>query len=250
MHLPLQLQKYLLQDWTNKWNQADKSKPEFVDLLLIMASCYRTGFGGEKNLGKAKELEIEAAKHGSDVGEITSLTYGLLDGFDPTITAQQKISWLRDSVTTILFRKKSAINEAQAEKEQDRMAQFRAAIDAISDEWCELSFLHSFINSYMTWWEILNGDFDGAVQDPLFCFAIDGDISNLIAAMDSNPDWRSRRKYGFTLLHVAVDYCQEQVVRSENQLYFFVCDFIRIIECLYLLFLCRVGPGLRRIAKH
>lgn len=233
MHLPLQLQKYLFQDWTNKWNQAEKSKPEFVDLLLIMASCYRTGFGGEMNPGKAKELKIEAARHGSDVGQITGLTYGLLDGFDPTTTAQQKISWLRDAATTIFFRKKPAINEAQATKEQGRMAQFRAAINAISDEWSEVSLVHSFINSYMTWWEIPNGDFDSAAQDPLFCFAVDGDISNLTAAIDSNLDWVSRRKDGFTLLHVAVDYCREQVVRSENQIHPFVCDFFGIIECLY-----------------
>jgi len=214
MEIPQQLQKYLFEDWNKRWDQCEKSNSEYVDLILIIILCYRTGFGGEKDLSKAKKLEIEAAKLGSDIGQITSLTYGLLDGFEHSITAHEKVTWLKNSLSTIFFPKRPAIDEMQEMEEQTRKIRFCAALNAISDESSEISFLHSFISSWMTWWEILNGAFDSAEQDPLFSCAIEGGVSGLIAAIDSDLEWRSRRKDGFTLLHVAADYCQEHIIRS------------------------------------
>ncbi|EON69346.1 serine/threonine protein kinase [Coniosporium apollinis CBS 100218] len=219
MHLPLQLQQYLRQQWQRDCDLIDPSNAENLDLLLVLASCFRTGFGGEKNLAKAKALELEAANYGSDVGQIKSLTYGLLNGFDSSITAEQKVTWLKAALGTIGFLKRPIADEEQKLKEHERMIQFRAALDAVSDDFIEICLLHSFIKSHMTEWEILRGEFDGAAQDPVFCWAVDGNMLGLTTALDLEPTLLLRRKDGFTLLHVAVDYCQEHIVRKLVQEY-------------------------------
>jgi len=220
MHLPIQLQQCLLQDWNDKWNVADQANRENLDLLLVLACCYRTGFGGEKHLVKAKELELQAARCGSSIGQAKCLATGLLNGFDQSVTEEQQIAWLKAALGVIFIRELSDSDEEQKMIEKDRRNRFHALLDAVPEPSFRLGLFHAFINAHMTEWEIPNGDFDGVAQDPLFCWVIEGDLASLSVAIDTEPRLLLCRKEGFTLLHVAVDYCQEHIITSE------ICLFI------------------------
>lgn len=113
----------------------------------------------------------------------------------------------------------------QEVEEQNRLVQFQALLDAISETSLTMSLFHSFIKVLMTEWEILNGDFDSAAHDPLFCWAVDGNLSSLSAAIDADPELLQCRKAGFTLLHVAADYCHEHIVRGKTQLFVLILQF-------------------------
>ena len=212
-HLPVTLQQHLLQEWVKKKETADQSSTEYLDLLMVLASSYRTGFAGTKDLSKARELALEAARRGSDAGQITSLSYSLLDGLGLRISTGEKVAWLKAALSKICFSGKQG-----ADPVQDR---FRAALDTVPDELLETSLLYSFIKSHMTIWEILNGDFDNAAEDPLFALAVNGELSSIIATLDSDLELLLRRKDGFTLLHVATDYCQTQMMRGRTPISIF-----------------------------
>ncbi|KAF7505090.1 hypothetical protein GJ744_001309 [Endocarpon pusillum] len=66
----------------------------------------------------------------------------------------------------------------------------------------------------MTESEVLNGEFDGAAGDPLFGLVVKGDMEGLTATLSVHRALLQRRKDGYTLLHVAVDYCHEQIIRG------------------------------------
>lgn len=219
MHMPLQLQQCLLQGWKDKWNVADQANRENLDLLLVLACCYRTGFGGEKDLAKAKELELQAARCGSSVGQAKCLTTGLLDGFDQSVTAEQQIAWLKAALGEIFIREASNSDEKQKLEEKDRRIRFHTSLDVVPETSFKMGLFHSFIKAHATEWEIPNGDFDCASQDPLFCWVVDGDLSSLSVAIDADPRLLQCRKAGFTLLHVAVDYCKEHIIRSKIYLF-------------------------------
>jgi hypothetical protein len=214
--LSLHLQQCLLQEWEAKCKEADHTDQEDLDLLLVLALCSRTGFGGEKDLAKAKELELRAARCGSDVAAMKCLTMGLLDGFDPSITAEEQIAWLKTSISAYCIRKAPFSDTELTQKDQNRLGQFQDSLDAVLEPFLKICLFHSFIKAFMTEWEVLNGDFDGAAQDPPFCWATNGDFSKLSAALDADPRLLQHRKAGFTLLHVAADYVQEHVIESKT----------------------------------
>jgi len=224
-HLPLQLQQYLLQEWKAKWSVADQANQESLDLLMVLALCYRTGFGGEKDLAKAKELEQQAARCGSDFAQLKCLTTGLLDGFDQSITAEEQIAWLKVSLCATFIRQMPNSDGKQKLEEQNRLVRFQASLDAVSETFLKMGLFHSFIKALMTDWEVLNGDFDSAAQDPLFGWAVDGNLSSLSAAINADPELLQCRKAGFTLLHVAADYSHEHIVRSKTQLFIPLLQF-------------------------
>jgi hypothetical protein len=209
------LQQCLLQEWEAKCSVADQADQENLDLLLVLAFCSRTAFGGEKDLARAKKLELQAARRGSDVAAVKCLTNGLLDGFDPSITAEEQIAWLKTSLSAICIRKAPNSDRELKPEDHNRLVQFQDSLDAVLEPFSRIALFHSFIKAFMTDWEVLNGSFDGAAQDSTFCWAVNGDISKLSAALDADPRLLQHRKAGFTLLHVAVDYIQEHVVRSK-----------------------------------
>ncbi|KAH8694340.1 hypothetical protein GQ44DRAFT_634909 [Phaeosphaeriaceae sp. PMI808] len=171
-------------------------------------TCYRIGFGGQKDLRKAEELELDAAQAGSDFGQIKSLFYSLLDGIELPISKEEKVIWLKQAVSIIFFPGKHSPDTVV---KQDR---FRTGFNSIPTESVEVSLLHSLIKSYMTEWEVLNGDFDNAAEDPLFGLVVKGDLEGLRAALSSDRLLVLRRMSGFTILHVATDYCHEDIIRE------------------------------------
>jgi ankyrin repeat protein len=187
---------------------------------MVVASCHRIGFGVQKDAAKAQELELEAAGLGSLVGQMTALFYSLLDGFNIPIPAEEKVAWLKRAVCAICFQ---GTQEPAAAAVQDR---FRAAIDAVPDKFLEVSLLHSFIEAYMTEWEVLDGEFDGAADDSLFGLVVSGDLEGLRARLSSDRTLLERRKDGFTLLHVATDYCYEQIIRGKASNVFMLLMFV------------------------
>jgi hypothetical protein len=213
--LPVHLQHCLLQEWEAKCQDADHADLENLDLLLVLALCSRTGFGGEKNLARAKELELRVARCGSDVAAQKCLINGLLNGFDPSITAEEQIAWLKTSISAYCIRKAPNSDRELTPEDQNRLDKFQDSLDVVLEPFLKICLFHSFIKAFMTDWEVLNGSFDGAAQDPPFCWAVNGDLSKLSAALDADPRLLQHRKAGFTLLHVAVDYVQEHVVRSK-----------------------------------
>ncbi|ERF73115.1 hypothetical protein EPUS_09189 [Endocarpon pusillum Z07020] len=141
---------------------------------------------------------------------MTALVYSLLDGTSLPIPAKAKVAWLKSALYAICFQGHKG---PSATAVQDR---FRAAIDAVPDEFVEVSLLHSFIGTCMTEWEVLNGNFDGAAGDPLFGLVVKGDVEGLTATLSVHRALLQRRKDGYTLLHVAVDYCHEQIIRGTD----------------------------------
>lgn len=176
---------------------------------MTIASCHRIGFGVPKDTVKARELELEAARLGSIFGQMAALINSLLDGIDLPIPTEEKVMWLKRTVSAICFQGK---HESDTNAVRDR---FRAAIDAVPDESLEVSLLHSFIGARMTEWEVLNEEFDGAADDPLFGFVVTGDLQGLTARLCSDKTLLDSRKDGFTLLHVATDYCHEHIIRGK-----------------------------------
>ena len=205
--IPTSIQKYLLREWESMKVSFEPANAEYHDILMVLASCYRAGFGGEKNKDKAFELELEAAQCGSEVGKIHSLMFSILDGFNLPIAHDQKLSWLMDAICFVFFPGPST-----PEHMQDR---FRTALEeAVPYALKEINLIHSFTQCNMRDWEILHGDFDGAAEDPLFSLAIQGDEANLISALDSDTSLVLCKKDGYTLLHVAADYGQEHIIRG------------------------------------
>ncbi|KAF7504470.1 hypothetical protein GJ744_002207 [Endocarpon pusillum] len=206
--IPIPLQRLLFQTWEESKNSTSKSAPQYPDLAMIVASCHRIGFGVQRDVAIARELELEAARFGSLLGQMTALVHSLLDGTSLPIPAKEKVAWLKSALYAMCFQGHKG---PSATAVQDR---FRAAIDAVPDEFVEVSLLHSFIGTCMTEWEVLNGEFDGAAGDPLFGLVVKGDVEGLTATLSVHRALLQRRKDGYTLLHVAVDYCHEQIIRE------------------------------------
>jgi ankyrin repeat protein len=93
---------------------------------------------------------------------------------------------------------------------------FRNALDHIPNELIQLGLLYSFVKSHMDERAVLNLGFDGAADDPLFSLVTNNDLDGLVRALKSDMQLLSRKKDGFTLLHVAADYCQKDMIRGKS----------------------------------
>ncbi|KAF2201712.1 ankyrin [Delitschia confertaspora ATCC 74209] len=157
---------------------------------------------------KARELELEAAKGGSDFGRVKALTYYLLDGISLGISEKEKTEWLRESLFMVMFPNEFRMNTTA---EQNR---FKTALEGLPEELAGHCLLYSFVKSCMTDWEVLNLDFNGAADDELFGLVVKEDLPGLRRALTDDPSLIRRRTDGYTLLHVAADYCHKDIIRE------------------------------------
>lgn len=186
-----------------------QSATEYAELLMVLAGSYRIGFGDPADIAKATALDFEAARLGSNLGRIKVLTYSLLEGLEVPITRDEKATWLEEAVSEMFF-----AGEPDPDKVL-RRTRFNDGLRSIQGDKLEDCLLFTFIKACLTQWEVLNGEFDGAAEDPLFSLVVNGDLAGLKSALTADPTSLDTKKDGFTLLHVATDHCQESIIRGQ-----------------------------------
>ncbi|KAG7402621.1 Ankyrin-1 [Fusarium oxysporum f. sp. raphani] len=180
--IPEAVQSLLLEDFEHRYSSAADGSPEVADLALVLSNCHSRGFGCPPSAAKAREYETLAAQAGSDAAQIQATFHGLVDGFDCSVTSEQKRVWLKTAICIIFF----GHNPDNA-----RRNAFLDALERVPVELLDHAILYSFSKSFMDERIIYNLEFDGAAEDELFSM-----------------------KGGFTILHVAADYCREEIIQD------------------------------------
>ncbi|WJG36103.1 uncharacterized protein FOBCDRAFT_189048 [Fusarium oxysporum Fo47] len=165
----------------------------------------RRGFGCPPSAAKALEYETLAAQAGSDAAQIQATFHGLVDGFDCSVTSEQKRVWLKTAICIIFF----GHNPNNA-----RRNAFLDGLERVSVELLDHAILYSFAKSFMDERIIYNLEFDGAAEDELFSMVVNDERDKLVAALKSDRKLLAQKKGGFTILHVAADYCREEIIQD------------------------------------
>jgi hypothetical protein len=187
---------------------ADPTSSDYGDLLLVLASCYRAGFGTAADTVVADALDLAAAELGSVVGQIKCLLRSVCSGIELPLSEAVELAWLKEAMGIICFAGKIRLDDVKT--------RFRESLDVVADKLIRPCLLITLIGSQMTDWEIYPIGFDGAAEEPLFGLIIRGDALTLAEALSSDAQLLHRRQAGFTLLHVAADYCQVEVIRGKS----------------------------------
>ncbi|KAH7211127.1 hypothetical protein BKA60DRAFT_462860 [Fusarium oxysporum] len=165
----------------------------------------RRGFGCPPSAAKAREYETLAAQAGSDAAQIQATFHGLVDGFDCSVTSEQKRVWLKTAICIIFF----GHNPDNA-----RRNAFLDALERVPVELLDHAILYSFAKSFMDERIIHNLEFDGAAEDELFSMVVNDERDKLVAALKSDRKLLGQKKGGFTILHIAADYCREEIIQD------------------------------------
>ncbi|EGU76775.1 hypothetical protein FOXB_12672 [Fusarium oxysporum f. sp. conglutinans Fo5176] len=165
----------------------------------------KSGFGCPPSAAKAREYETLAAQAGSDAAQIQATFHGLVDGFDCSVTSEQKRVWLKTAICIIFF----GHNPDNA-----RRNAFLDALERVPVELLDHAILYSFSKSFMDERIIYNLEFDGAAEDELFSMVVNDERDKLVAALKSDMKLLGQKKGGFTILHVAADYCREEIIQD------------------------------------
>ncbi|KAK2125650.1 kinase-like domain-containing protein [Fusarium oxysporum II5] len=165
----------------------------------------KSGFGCPPSAAKAREYETLAAQAASDAAQIQATFHGLVDGFDCSVTSEQKRVWLKTAICIIFF----GHNPDNA-----RRNAFLDGLERVSVELLDHAILYSFAKSFMDERIIYNLEFDGAAEDELFSMVVNDERDKLVAALKSDRKLLGQKKGGFTILHVAADYCREEIIQD------------------------------------
>ncbi|TVY64556.1 Ankyrin-3 [Fusarium oxysporum f. sp. cubense] len=203
--IPEAVQSLLLEDFEHRYSSAADGSPEVADLALVLSNCHSRGFGCPPSAAKAREYETLAAQAGSDAAQIQATFHGLVDGFDCSVTSEQKRVWLKTAICIIFF----GHNPDNA-----RRNAFLDALERIPVELLDHAILYSFAKSFMDERIIYNLEFDGAAEDELFSMVVNDERDKLVAALKSDRKLLGQKKGGFTILHVAADYCREEIIQD------------------------------------
>ncbi|KAL9563051.1 hypothetical protein ACKAV7_012793 [Fusarium commune] len=203
--IPEAVQSLLLEDFEHRYSSAADGSPEVADLALVLSNCHSRGFGCPPSAAKARDYETLAAQAGSDAAQIQAIFHGLVDGFDCSVTSEQKRVWLKTAICIIFF----GHNPDNA-----RRNAFLDGLQRVSVELLDHAILYSFVKSFMDERIIYNLEFDGAAEDELFSMVVNDERDKLVAALKSNRKLLGQKKGGFTLLHVAADYCREEMIQD------------------------------------
>ncbi|KAF4339484.1 serine threonine kinase [Fusarium beomiforme] len=203
--IPAQVQRLLFEDFESRYSSAAKGSPEEADLALVLSNCHHRGFGCPPSAEKARDYETVAAQAGSDAAQIRALFHGLLDGFDPSVTDEQRITWLKTAVCIFFLGNKP---------DSVRLGSFRDALERVPADLLQHALLFSFTKFYMVERIVYNLEFDGAAQDDLYSLVVNDERDKLAAALKSDRKLLHKKKGGFTLLHVAADYCREEIIQE------------------------------------
>ncbi|EXM21830.1 serine/threonine protein kinase [Fusarium oxysporum f. sp. vasinfectum 25433] len=203
--IPEAVQSLLLEDFEHRYSSAADGSPEVSDLALVLSNCHSRGFGCPPSAAKAREYETLAAQAGSDAAQIQATFHGLVDGFDCSVTSEQKRVWLTTAICIIFF----GHNPDNA-----RRNAFLDALERVPVELFDHAILYSFAKSFMDERIIYNLEFDGAAEDELFSMVVNDERDKLVAALKSDRKLLGQKKGGFTILHVAADYCREEIIQD------------------------------------
>ncbi|KAJ4273304.1 hypothetical protein NW764_012554 [Fusarium oxysporum] len=203
--IPEAVQSLLLEDFEHRYSSAADGSPEVADLALVLSNCHSRGFGCPPSAAKALEYETLAAQAGSDAAQIQATFHGLVDGFDCSVTSEQKRVWLKTAICIIFF----GHNPNNA-----RRNAFLDGLERVSVELLDHAILYSFAKSFMDERIIYNLEFDGAAEDELFSMVVNDERDKLVAALKSDRKLLAQKKGGFTILHVAADYCREEIIQD------------------------------------
>ncbi|KAH7215149.1 hypothetical protein DER44DRAFT_740691 [Fusarium oxysporum] len=203
--IPEAVQSLLLKDFEHRYSSAADGSPEVADLALVLSNCHSRGFGCPPSAAKAREYETLAAQAGSDAAQIQATFHGLVDGFDCSVTSEQKRVWLKTAICIIFF----GHNPDNA-----RRNAFLDGLERVSVELLDHAILYSFAKSFMDERIIYNLEFDGAAEDELFSMVVNDERDKLVAALKSDRKLLGQKKGGFTILHVAADYCREEIIQD------------------------------------
>ncbi|KAG7422959.1 Ankyrin-1 [Fusarium oxysporum f. sp. raphani] len=203
--IPEAVQSLLLEDFEHRYSSAADGSPEVADLALVLSNCHSRGFGCPPSAAKAREYETLAAQAGSDAAQIQATFHGLVDGFDCSVTSEQKRVWLKTAICIIFF----GHNPDNA-----RRNAFLDALERVPVELLDHAILYSFSKSFMDERIIYNLEFDGAAEDELFSMVVNDERDKLVAALKSDRKLLGQKKGGFTILHVAADYCREEIIQD------------------------------------
>ncbi|KAF6519766.1 hypothetical protein HZS61_016183 [Fusarium oxysporum f. sp. conglutinans] len=203
--IPEAVQSLLLEDFEHRYSSAADGSPEVADLALVLSNCHSRGFGCPPSAAKAREYETLAAQAGSDAAQIQATFHGLVDGFDCSVTSEQKRVWLKTAICIIFF----GHNPDNA-----RRNAFLDALERVPVELLDHAILYSFSKSFMDERIIYNLEFDGAAEDELFSMVVNDERDKLVAALKSDMKLLGQKKGGFTILHVAADYCREEIIQD------------------------------------
>ncbi|RKK99012.1 hypothetical protein BFJ71_g6384 [Fusarium oxysporum] len=203
--IPEAVQSLLLEDFEHRYSSAADGSPEVSDLALVLSNCHSRGFGCPPSAAKAREYETLAAQAGSDAAQIQATFHGLVDGFDCSVTSEQKRVWLKTAICIIFF----GHNPNNA-----RRNAFLDGLERVSVELLDHAILYSFAKSFMDERIIYNLEFDGAAEDELFSMVVNDERDKLVAALKSDRKLLVQKKGGFTILHVAADYCREEIIQD------------------------------------
>ncbi|KAF9769894.1 hypothetical protein IL306_012611 [Fusarium sp. DS 682] len=204
-HIPAEVQSLLLKDFETRYSSAADGSPEAADLALVLSNCHNRGFGCPPSSEKARQYETLAAQAGSDAAQIQAIFHGLVAGFDFSVTNRQKLTWLKTAICIIFF----GHNPDSA-----RLGAFRDALENIPGELLHHALPYSFIKSYMDERIIYNLTFDGAAEDELFSLVVNDERDKLVSTLKSDRKLLDQKKGGFTLLHIAADYCREEIIQE------------------------------------
>jgi hypothetical protein len=208
--MPPTLQHHLFRRWNEQLMSPAIEVGERTELLTTLASAYSLGFGCDKDVSMGRSLDLEAARNGLVTAQFKCITYGLIDGFDASVSEDEKLAWLQNMILQIFFQQTKRVIDVPAR------GRFEAGLKKIAEPATIPSLLLPVTRSYMAEWEVLQLAFDNAAEDELFANVIAGDVQGLRRLVDEDSTVLQRRKDGFTLLHVAVDYCQVNIIRGEH----------------------------------
>ena len=181
--------------------------PEYLELLLVVASYYRVGFGVDKDLTRAFQYELEAAKLGSRAAQYASLVGNLLADFELDINDQSKTDWLLNSLVLDPFHSRK-LKQQESAKDAERL------LCSIPVSQLQSCLIHAFKHMHLRDFEILHGFYGQEDEDELLKIIIDGDVFRLRQKLIENRTLLQRRMNGSGLIHIAADYCQEDIIRS------------------------------------
>ena len=205
--IPPQLQSLLFQHLEASFLLAvTDEREEAADFAMVLSACHARGFGCPRDAARSHGYRLQAARMGHDLAPVTVLTDGLLDGFDSSVTPEEKMAWLKAATCAAFFPRGQGRVRAEAKEA------FQSGLDSIPAELAEPSLWYAIIKLFMESRIVHHLAFDGAADDPLFSLAINGDKEGLAASLKADPRLLQRRKEGFTLLHVAADYSQEGII--------------------------------------
>lgn len=208
---PVRLQSLIVKTWEEDLSSLGKNSHDYGELCVVLALCYREGIGGEVKVSEAFQLELDGAKSGNVPCQISALLHAVFQGLHLPIKETVELEWLLNGLIWFLLPSERYRAESEVNPKAGKL---RSALGAIPKDCRKTALFHGFKWSALTFWEIEYGYFDDAESDPFFSMVINGDIKGLKNSLNQNPELVYSRKGGFTLLHVAADYCQSEIIRG------------------------------------